>query len=163
MQRELFISTQQGIESLSSIVPNIENFITHSNLVKESNGLYRNVVISNISEASQCFIPFSIFLGKVLSIAFLCDSAIKMKLYAFVSISFQVLFQNYAPLASLNTSHILNSQNSIRNNNSQKNSNSRFAELGLSNEEFEQLHQEKCLDAYRSIIIISLCLYSNMV
>jgi hypothetical protein len=144
MQKDIFVCAEVALDALHSVTPASKELLDVHTLKASSGERYRTVILDDDEETEEniwTFIPFSLFLGSILTVLHKLDIPNRLRLSAFVNNSLSIAFETYPTVAKPieMKSHIVDADHS----------HSRFAELGMTAEEFEITQRDKYLDCYR--------------
>jgi hypothetical protein len=139
LRLELFICSELAIDALATISANFKNDIQVKHLLAHADDKYRCARLSGYGEATYTFVPTALLLGVVLLQLHKYDVPRKMRLAQQVTSSLSRALEQYPKVGK---ERILEEKESAVPT-------SRFAELGMTQEEFEFCQQAKYEDAYR--------------
>lgn len=141
-EKDVFICAEMAVDSLNTISTSVGKYLNVISLTKDSDGRMRKVIIVDMDDEVKTFVPFSVLLSSILMIVHKFDTPRRLRLYAVVSSSLPKVLENYPSVSKQPVATIVPVA-------SVSSSTSRFAELGITPEEFEACQKAKYVDSYR--------------
>lgn len=153
VQKEIFLCAEHGIASLLALASALESSLSMEALKLAATGAIQRIVIVEDGVSSPkvelTFIPSSVFAGVALLGFHKLSIPLRLRLTAFVNTLLMQSVRNYPTIGKLIGSSTSSSSSATPPNG--KLESSRFHELGITVEEYEELQKAKYLDSYRTM------------
>ena len=145
LRLELFVCAELALEALATVVDSMKEDVPVALLKNYAEDKYCSVRLSGFGDGVYTFVPTSVLLGCILLRLHKFDVPKKMRLVSQVTASLNRAMEQY-PKVGKEKQLAVEKENAV--------SSSRFAELGITHEEFEVCQQSKYEDCYRYRMIV---------
>ena len=140
MKEDLFLCLEQANDSICDVIKDIQYIMNPSNIINSLNGKYKRVMIESVSDNILTFIPLSYFCGRILAETYRLTIPNKLRIANLVS---QLTIRAFEFQPTVSKERIVsNTPTSLI---------AKFAELGMTEEEFEESQKDKYEDCYKQM------------
>jgi hypothetical protein len=149
MAKDLFVCAEQCIAVLAALSPILKQHMSMEFVTHNSVGVYQLVNILQPDQScvgEYLFIPLSLLMGLLLLVIHKLDIPLRLRLFSFIGSMNAQCVKNYPVVGRV---QVIDSNNSDSGNGSPRLEGSRFHELGITVEEFEDFQKAKYADCYR--------------
>ena len=140
LKEDLFLCLEQACDSICDVISDIQYILNPTNVVSLLNGKFKRVMIESVSDNILTFIPLSYFCGRILSETYRLTIPNKLRISNLVS-QLNIRAFEFQPTVSRERI-VSNTPTSLI---------AKFAELGMTEEEFEESQKDKYEDCYRQM------------
>jgi hypothetical protein len=148
ISKDVFVCAEQCIAVLASLSPVLEQNISIDFVSNNSAGVYQYINLFNADNAligEYMFVPLSLLMGVILLFIHQLDIPLRLRLYSFIGNMHTQCVRNYPAVGRV---QVVNNGNDSAHG-SPRVETSRFHELGITVEEFEECQKAKYIDCYR--------------
>jgi len=140
LKEDLFLCLEQACDSICDVIKDFQYTLNPSNVITLLNGKYKRVMIETVSDNLLTFIPLSYFCGRILCETYRLTIPNKLRISNLVS---QLTIRAFEFQPTVSRERIVsNTPTSLL---------CKFAELGMTEEEFEESQKDKYIDCYKQM------------